>query len=142
MAGFDGTAVTDGTSWEHENMDRRGWHAASSEKSWFSITLDKEYWIQRVVFMGRTECCADRLRGIKAFVGDKPGIDQTHCGTSYTAVSNHKGGHAGHIGALGCRCLVLGKVVTIEPIGNPKSPHETFAPYIARIAVFGFASRL
>ena len=67
--------------------------------------------------------------GVTVYVGNVPGIDQTTlCG-----IDDIKPEAGGTISAIGCRCLVLGSVVTVDM----EATAAKGGAVITRIAVFG-----
>ena len=96
---------------------------------WLAVELDKDYWIQRVVYMSRTICCGDGLDGMQVYVGNDFDSDQEAlCGTYLGTFAKF----GGQIGVVTCTSRVTGKVVRFRPLVNLSN-----SPGISRVAIFG-----
>ena len=61
-----------------------GWMFDSDVNStpWIAVDLEVAYFVQRVVYMGRTDTAGNRLGGVKVYVGQTAGPENnTLCGT-------------------------------------------------------------
>ena len=80
-----------------------GWMFDSNvnSKPWIAVDLDMAYFVQRVVYMGRTDMAGNRLGGVKVYVGQSAGPENnTLCGS--VQVRGNKDDNGLVIG-VGCR---------------------------------------
>eukprot|EP00094_Tigriopus_californicus_P013713 TCALIF_13270-PA protein Name:"Protein of unknown function" AED:0.33 eAED:0.37 QI:0/-1/0/1/-1/1/1/0/387 len=108
-----GPGVVDGV------LNQKLWHSkpySSVKPDWFAIDLNQTSVISRILFLGRDDCCGERNRFIKAWVGNvAPPSGQSLNITSYQMCGEYPYiQNTTWLSGIECGAPMLGKVVVLE----------------------------
>lgn len=108
-----GSGVVDGV------IDMNFWHASGVSplpREWFAVDLGGNFLISYVLFLGRRECCGERSRFMKVWIGQViPSVGQPLDNTKYQLCGEYPYIHgSGYLSGIACVDRVNGQVVILE----------------------------
>ncbi|XP_059098246.1 uncharacterized protein LOC131892404 [Tigriopus californicus] len=95
------------------------WHVythSTLTKHWFAVDLGGEFLVSRLIFVGRRDCCGDRNRFMKVWIGNVvPPADQPLDYGSYQLCGEYPFIYTtGHISGISCVNGIQGQIVILE----------------------------